>query len=150
MNTWFEVKVKYYKIAEDGNGKGVSECFLFDAVSWTDAETRTTERMPEICDGDFVITAIKKSNLSEILPYDLGEWWFRACVDMVTLDEEAGREKKVKVHYLVMSDDIQGALDRIKESLKDSIVDNVIASVSISNIIDVFPYIEDENKTVQN
>ena len=148
MNTWFEVKVKYYRVGEDGNEQKVSESFLFDAVSWTEAEARTFEEMKTLTSGEFVVEAIKKSRLSEVFPYDCGEWWFKVGIEMVTIDEEAGKEKKAKMNYLIMADDIQEALTRMNESLQDVLVPFVITSIAVSNIVDIFPYFDKENDSV--
>ncbi|MGB3589227.1 MAG: DUF4494 family protein, partial [Tunicatimonas sp.] len=45
MNTWFTCKIKYQKIDEKGKAKNVSEMYLVDAVSFTEAERRMYEKM---------------------------------------------------------------------------------------------------------
>ena len=40
---WFEVKVKYTKVDEDGRQRKVSKLYLLDAVSFTEAESRIIE-----------------------------------------------------------------------------------------------------------
>ena len=37
---WFEAKVKYMKVNEDGREKKVNEAYLLDAMSYTEAESR--------------------------------------------------------------------------------------------------------------
>lgn len=146
---WFEVKVKYMKIGNDGKEKKVSESYLFDAVSFSEAEKRTFEEMESMIQGEFVIDAIKISKVNELFPYDSGEWWFKAGVEMVTLDEDSGSEKKASFEYLVMADDIQEALNRLNENLSSCVVDYVIASVSVSNIVDVFHFIKSEEDEIE-
>ena len=46
MQTWFECKVKYVKIDDDGRERKVSEVYLVDAVTFTDAETRIKSANP--------------------------------------------------------------------------------------------------------
>lgn len=141
---WFEVGVKYYKVGEDGNEKKVSEVFLIDAVSWTESEARMIEQLKEFVKGEFVIDSMKKSKLSEVFPFDSGEWWFKVTIDMVTIDESAGKEKKIKLYYLIMADDIQEALNRMNKSLDSMIVPYVITGINVSNIVDIFPYFKNE------
>ena len=149
FQTWFECKVKYSKTAESGNEAQVSEVFLFDAVSYTDAETRVVREMQSIVKGgEFSILEIKKTKFAEIFPFDVGEWWFKVAVNLVTIDEEAGKEKKLRSYYLIMADDIKEALTRLDESLNYLVIPFVVSSVSVSNIIDVFPY--DANETNLN
>ncbi len=140
MQTWFECKVKYVKTLESGKEQTVNENFLLDAVSFTDAETRMIRQMQQMVRGEFNVTDIKKSKIAEVFPYDQGEWWFKAILSFVTIDEAAGREKKIRSAYLVMADDISQALKRLDESLSYMVIPYVITSLATSNIIDVFPY----------
>jgi hypothetical protein len=140
MNTWFECKVKYQKITESGKEYMVTENFLLDAVSFTDAETRMIRQLQQMVKGEFSVVDIKKSKIGEIFPYDSGEWWFKATINLVTIDEEAGKEKKLRTWYLVMADDIKQALERLDESLSYIVIPYVISSLTVSTIVDVFPY----------
>ena len=62
---WFEAKVKYVKMGEDGKEKKMSELYLLDAMSYTEAESRITESLREMIQGDFYIVGLKKSNITE-------------------------------------------------------------------------------------
>lgn len=140
MQVWFECKVKYTKVTESGKEQTVTESFLLDAVSFTDAETRITRQMREIVKGEFSVTDIRKSRIAEVFPYENGEWWFKATINLVTIDEEAGKEKKLRTQYLIMADDIQEALTRLDESLAFMVIPYVVSSLAVSTIVDVFPY----------
>jgi len=141
MQTWFESKVRYVKVSESGNEQTVSENFLLDAVSYTDAETRIIRQMQQMVKGgEFSIVDIKKSKIAEVFPYENGEWWFKATINLVTIDEDAGKEKKMRTYYLIMADDIKEALDRLEESLSFLVIPYVVSSMAVSTIVDVFPY----------
>lgn len=140
MQTWFECKVKYNKTLESGKEQVVTENFLLDAVSFTDAETRMMRQMEQMVKGEFNVTDIKKSRIGEVFPYDTGEWWFKATINLVTVDEEAGKEKKMRTYYLIMADDIKEALERLEESLSYLVIPYVVTALSVSTIVDVFPY----------
>ena len=60
MNNWFEVKVKYTKMIDDGTFKRVSESFLVAAMTFGDAEERIYEELGNLIRGEFIVTAIKK------------------------------------------------------------------------------------------
>ena len=45
MNKWFECKVKYVKTMENGLEKPVTETYLVDALSFTEAEKRFLEEI---------------------------------------------------------------------------------------------------------
>lgn len=141
MQTWFETKVKYMKVSESGSESMVTENFLLDAVSYTDAETRIIRQMQQMVKGgEFTIVDIKKSRIAEVFPYENGEWWFKATINLVTIDEEAGKEKKIRAYYLIMADDIKEALTRLDESLEYLVIPFVVTSLAVSPIVDVFPY----------
>ncbi len=141
MQTWFESKVKYSKVSQTGKEQMVTESFLLDAVSYTDAETRIIRKMQEMVrGGEFQIVDIKKSKIAEVFPFENGEWWFKATVNLVTVDEDAGKEKKMRTYYLLMADDIKEALHRLEESLEFLVIPYVTSAMAVSTIVDVFPY----------
>jgi len=141
LQTWFTAKVKYLKVAEGGSESMVKEQFLLDAVSYTDAEARIIGKMQEMVKGgEFAIDAITKSRIAEVFPFEEGEWWFKATIHLVTIDEEAGKEKRITTHYLIMADDIDEALARLKESLEYLVIPYKVTSLAVSQIVDVFPY----------
>lgn len=150
MQTWFECKVKYTKVLDSGKEQTVTENFLLDAVSFTDAETRMIRQMQQMVKGEFNVTDIKKSKIGEVFPYENGEWWFKATINLVTIDEEAGKEKKLRTWYLVMADDIKEALNRLDESLSYLVIPYVISSLAVSTIVDVFPYEPSESVVPDN
>ena len=143
MQTWFECKVKYVKIDDDGRERKVSEVYLVDAVTFTDAETRIIQQMGTMVRGEFIVDNIKKSNIVEIYPHDNGEWWFKARIGIVTIDEKAGKEKKINNYFLVAADDIKQALQRLEEGLSYILVPYQTNSLAVCNIVDIFPYFED-------
>lgn len=144
MQTWFECKVKYVKIDDDGRERKVSEVYLVDAVSFTDAETRIIQQMETMVRGEFMVDNIKKSNIVEIYPHENGEWWYKARIGIVTIDEKAGKEKKINNYFLVAADDLKQALQRLEEGLSYILVPYQTSSLAISTIVDVFPYFEDK------
>lgn len=147
MQTWFECKVKYNKVLDSGQEQLTTENFLLDAVSFTDAETRMIRQMQQMAKGsEFAVADIKKSRISEVFQYEFGEWWFKATINLVTIDEEAGKEKKLRTYYLIMADDIKEALQRLDESLSYLVIPYVVSSLAISIIVDVFPYNPNESK----
>lgn len=150
MQTWYECKVKYNKIDQTGHERNVNDTYLLDAVSFTDAEARIYFHMQQIVRGDFQVTNIRKSTISEIIPSESGEWWYKAKISMITIDEEAGKEKKVNSYVLIMADDIVDALKRLEQGLSYLLIPYVTTSVALSNIADVFPYVEGEQALPPN
>ncbi len=141
MQTWYECKVKYQKIDQNGLESNVIENYLIDAVSFTDAESRTYEIMKEITRNEFHVVNIKRSNISEVISKIDGEWWFKAKISIVSIDEEAGKEKKSNSYLLIMANDINEALKHLEEGLSYLLVPYNCTSIQLSTIADVFPYV---------
>jgi len=145
---FFDVKIKRL---EETLEKDISEVYLFDAVNWTEAEKRTFETMEDLSFKNFKIQSIKKANIIEVFAYDSGEYWFKIGAEMIVIDEDTRKESKVKENYLLMADDIQQALTRIKESVDYSVAPYVVLSVAFANITEVYPYNKDiQIQTVKN
>jgi hypothetical protein len=141
MNTNYECKVKYLKIDQGGFERKQTDTFLLDAVSYTDAETRLYEIMKEITNGEFKIMNIKQSNITEVISKLDGEWWYKAKISLVTIDEEAGKEKKISEYILVAANDLEDAQKQLKEGLSYILVPYVAVSIAISSICEVFPHV---------
>ncbi len=151
MNTWFECKVKYETIDErTGKEKKVNVPYLIDAVSYTEAEERIHKEMEQYVRGEFSVPSVKKATYTDLFFYEDGDWWFKSKVSFVTIDEHAGKEKRVSNMILVMADDVKQAFDRIDESMKGMTVDYEIEGINKSNILDVFPYFKDDEEVEDN
>lgn len=145
MQTWFECKVKYVKIDQDGRERKVTDVYLIDAVSFTDAEARMIKQMQQLVrGGEFTMKDIKESNVVEIFPSEDGGWWYKAKISLVTIDEKAGKEKKITNYMLVEADDIKQALERLEEGMSYILVPVQITELKLSPVCDVFPYFNEE------
>ena len=141
---WFEAKVKYIKINEDGREKKVNEAYLLDAMSYTEAESRITHEMESVIKGDYYISSLKKSNITELVPSEdeNDDRWYKAKVNIIDADEVSGKEKSTAQYYLVAAADTDRALENLKKNLSTFVVPYEIANISDTKFIDVFPYLE--------
>ncbi|HLW08686.1 MAG TPA: DUF4494 domain-containing protein [Marinilabiliaceae bacterium] len=145
MSNWYEVKVKYVKIDEQsGREKKVTEPYLIDAVSFTEAESRIHAELEQMIKGDFQVTNISKANYSDLFPFDNADRWFKCKVNYVSLDDAAGKEKKVSSQMLVMGNDLKEAYDNLMTSLSGMAVDFNVVGINESPLMDVFPYFKEE------
>lgn len=55
MNEWFECSVRYEKTLENGMQKYVSEPYLVEAISFTEAEQRFIEEIQPFIDRKSVV-----------------------------------------------------------------------------------------------
>lgn len=145
MSQWFECKVKYEKVDAMGKEKKVTEPYLVDAVSFTDAEKRIHEKIIQYVSGEFTVTNIKIANFSEIHPNENGDRWFKCKVSFVTLDEEKGIEKKTNSYLLVQANNVHEAYTHLEEGLRGIVSDYEIPSIQESPIVDIFPYFDNDS-----
>ena len=72
-STWFETKVKYQKTMEDGSEKVVSEAYVVDALSFTEAESAIIDEMSVYVSGELKVSGIGKACYGEIFFSDLDD-----------------------------------------------------------------------------
>lgn len=135
----YECGVRYERTMANGITKKVTELYLVDALSFTEAEGRITKEMKPFYSGDFDVVTIKRTNYSEIAENDKGDKWFRAKLLYITLDDK-GREKKTATHFIVRATDINNAHTVVVQHMKTSFVDYEIATLDETKIMDLFRY----------
>ncbi|MDE5704562.1 DUF4494 domain-containing protein [Muribaculum sp.] len=138
MSTWFECKVRYDKIQENGSVKKANEPYLVDALSFTEAEARIIEEVTPYISGDFSVSAVKRTNFTEIFWDDTADKWYHVKVSFITLDEKTAVEKKTTSHILVAANDFRGALDHFMEGMKGTMADFEVSSIAETQLMDVY------------
>lgn len=142
--TWYECKVKYRKLDETGKQKVVTEPYLVDALSYTEAEKRINEEMTAFISEEFKITTINIANYAEIHPFENADRWFKSKVSLLAYDEESGKERKTNLALLVQANDVKEAYDHTMIVMKNTMGEYTIPAISESAIMDVFPYFSGE------
>jgi len=139
---WFECKVKYDKLMEDGMTKKIIESYTVDALSFTEAEQRITEEMSSFISGEFEVADIKKAAYKEIFfsDEDTADKWYKAKLQFITIDEKTEKEKRSNVNYLVQAGTVNGALKNIDTVMGGTMIDYVVASIAETSLMDVFEY----------
>ena len=139
---WFETKIEFEKTMDDGNPKKVKEQYTVDALSFTEAENRITEEMSSYISGEFDVTDIKKATYKEIFFSDVSsaDRWYKAKVQFITIDEKSEKEKRSNVYYLVQAGTLMEAVKNIDAVMGGTMIDYAIASVTETQIMDVFEY----------
>lgn len=139
MAIWFECKVRYDKLQENGAAKKVNEPYLVDALTFTEAEARIIEEITPFISGEFTISAVKKTRISEIFWDQTGDKYYMVKVNFITLDEKSGMEKRSASFILTHASDLEGAIATFNENMKGTMADYEIASVAETPIMDVYP-----------
>jgi hypothetical protein len=135
---WFECKVKYDKTLETGVVKTVTEPYLVDALSFTEAEARITEEMQPYISGEFTVSAVRRVNLSDVFRNDSGDRWYKVKTNFITIDEKTAVEKKTASFQLVQASEFKEALEVFMEGMKDTMADFEIASITETPLMDVY------------
>ena len=93
---WYETKIRYEKTMEDGMQKKITEQYVVDALSFTEAENSIIEEMSSYISGEFKITDIKHAAYHEIFFSDNmnDDKWYKTKLQFITIDEKSEKEKK--------------------------------------------------------
>lgn len=138
MSRFIETKVSFDKMLENGSVKKVTEPYLVDALSFTEAEARITEEIRPFISGEFTVSAVKKSNIVELFFDESGDRWYKVKVMFISMDEKSGAEKKKASYFLVQASNFKEALDNFNAGMKGTVSDYEIASISETAIMDVY------------
>lgn len=151
MNSWFTVKVKYTKQMEDGTFKRVSEPYLVAAMTFTDAEARIYEELGSLIRGEFMVTGITRTDFHDIFHYEDADVWYKCKITYEAGGdggEEGAKAKKVSQNFIVTAHSVKDAYERLKESLGGMMIDYMIPSITVSPIVDVFPFGDEQEDRV--
>ena len=142
VSKYYEVKVQYQKMQDDGKEKKVTEQYVVEALSFTEAEARITEEMTPYISGDFGVVSEKIAPFNEIFLSDKSDddKWFISKVAFITLDEKTAKEKKQTFRYLVQAATSKLALDYTNEMFSHGMSDYIIDAVQDTPTLDVFLY----------
>ena len=140
--TWFECKIRYEKIMEDGLPKKINDVYVVDALSFSEAEERIIEEMSSYISGEIEIVDVKIAPYREIFFADdnLADQWFKAKLSFITIDERTDKEKRTSMMYLVNAGNISSAINNIGEVMSGTMIDYITTSISATKIMDVFEY----------
>ncbi|MDD6496403.1 MAG: DUF4494 domain-containing protein [Prevotella stercorea] len=161
MAEYFEVGVRYNRTNEKGIQVKVTEQYLVDAMSFTEAETRITAEVAQYStSGDFKVMTIKRSQISEIAIDKFGlasevaaeakkitgenehansdvDRFYKVKVNWINIDEKTLKEKRTPQYFLVAAGSLDAAHYVIRQYLHGTVNDYDVATVDESKIVDV-------------
>ena len=141
---YFEVSIKLDKTQENGLTKKVTEKYLIEAMSFTEAEARAVEYITPYVSGEFDITAIRRTKIAEIFESkaEQADRFYSAKVAFITIDERTAVEKRVLQQVIVRATDFDDARNVLQDGMSGSMADWEKAQLSETNIIDLVPYLK--------
>jgi len=145
MNQIFEAKVKFDKELDNAEIKTVTESFVVEAMSFTEAEATITQQMiPYVGEGnEFTITALNKRSYEDVLPDNIGGFWYHIKVGYENLDEKSGEIKYNFELYLIQALDFKEVVKKTFDYLKDSVTDFKVDAIKETKILDTYLYQKD-------
>ena len=138
MAQWIKTSVRFDKTMENGAIKKVTEPYLVDALSFTEAEARIIEEVTPYISGEFTVSAVNKSKVSEIFWDASGDRWYQVKAAFITINEKTGAEKRSKNVFMVQASDFKSAYDNFMQGMKGTMADFEIIGITATAIMDVF------------
>lgn len=92
---WFLCKIRYEKTMEDGLQKKVTEQYVVDALSFTEAEARIIDQMSQYISGEFDVQEIDRCVFKEVFFMD----WASKVLDNDAEKLEKAIRKKNKDEF---------------------------------------------------
>lgn len=139
MASYYLVKIRIEGFDDLGVFKTKYESYLFDAISYTEAEAKGYENLIQL-HPNFEVANITKMRLSDLFNNPTGDYWYKGKIALSSLDEKTGKEKRQFENLLVNAETFQEALERVLEGYKQLIVPYELVSLNLTPILEVFPY----------
>lgn len=139
---WYQVKARLERVQDDGSQKIVSENYLVQAFSFGMAEGAIQKEIASFASGEFDIVAVARKNYAEVIESNLGneiaDKWYKCKVNLVTLNERSGKEKKTSQFFLVNANTAMAAHELVDEFMMSSVADYEVEQVDETKILEVF------------
>ena len=144
LNAWFECTVAIDQVQDDGTTKAVTQKYLVDALSFTEAEDRIIEEVKPFTKGNLDVKAVKKVRIAEIFQNETGEagTWYRVKAVFITIDEKTQAEKETPFVVMVQSASFSNALADFEKGMRGSLADYRIVGITETKILDVYKYVK--------
>ena len=141
-SVWFEVKLRYEKVHEDGYEKKVTESYVVDALSFGEAEETAVEFLGSYVSGEIQVVNINPMKFHEVFfnEQESCDRYYKVILQFITIDEKTEREKHTQVYYLVQASSFDNCKDTIRTIMERTMIDYQIASVSETKVIDVIEH----------
>lgn len=133
----FIVKCSFTKVMEDCTAKKVTEAYLVDAMSCTEAEARAVKELSCYYE-DLEVSSVTEKKGVDVIGKEEHEDFFLAKIAFISLDERSGKEKKTVSTWYVRGDSFADAYKAVDLELAKSMADTEILSLSKTNIVEYY------------
>ena len=129
-----EIKVHYDRqTGEDNPGKAKEIYLVNGAVSFADAENCLMAEIKPFITGDCEVQTCKRSQFFELFPNEGGAFWYKARVELITIDGDKETRKNVAV--LVQANTLDDAAFALKQGMGN--YDYELISMAKTQIMDI-------------
>ena len=137
MVAYYEVKVRYERMEED-RSKRVTETYLVNALSVTEAKARVITKLdPYVSYGYIEIVNVSACKYCELLLND-ENYYYKAKVEVERINEKTGRASKSStLSLLINAEDIESAFVICRRYIKESVETLKLTSISECPIVGV-------------
>lgn len=141
-STWFECKVRYQKTMEDGSEKSVTELYVVDALSFTEAEAKIIDELSVYVSGEMKVMSINRAAYGEVFFSGVSDddLWFKARLAFISIDEKTEKVKRSYTTYLIQAKSLARALRYVDEVMGKTMIDYDTAVLSATKVMDVFEH----------
>lgn len=147
---WYQVKARLERVQDDGSQKIVSENYLVQAFSFGMAEGAIQKEIASFASGEFDIVAVARKNYAEVIESNLGneiaDKWYKCKVNLVTLNERRGKEKKTSQFFLVNANTAMTAHELVDNFMMSSVSNYEVEQVDETKILEVFKVASKDNE----
>lgn len=139
-STWFECAVKYERTNEDGLKKPVTETYVVEALSFTEAEAMIIREMTPFASGGLEVKKINPMSVKEIFfsHKEADDKWYKCKLTFITIDEKTEKEKRSSSTFIVQANSLSTALGYMTAEMSNTMIDYVASNISETKIMDVF------------
>lgn len=148
----YECGVRCERIQPNGQQKKVTELYLVDALTFTEAEARIIEKVKGEVSEDVEVISLKITNYSEVITgngdaderdnagderAEKSDRWFRVKVNYYP-ESANGSPKKVPSYYILNAEDMDDAHKVLADFLRGTVTDYDVATLDETRVIDVY------------
>ena len=135
VSEWFEVKFAYNKTMEDGAQKLVTELYVVEALSFTEAEAKIIEEMEPYVQDGYNIKAIARPQYKEVWFSDKNtdDKWYKARFQFITF-----MEKKTNMFYLIQAGSFDAAKKYVENVMRGTMKDYTVTALKETSVMEAF------------
>ena len=132
---FYEIKISYTRQTGEDNPAGVKETYMVEGLTCADVENRLIEEIKPFISGEWEVKACKQVQFYDLIPSPEGDRWYKARVEMITI-EDNGKEKRKAVSIYVQASNVTEANRTLQKSLNN--LDCEVVSITRSPILEVY------------